>query len=69
MLKIKIIIILAISILLLCGCDNRKCIKSHQEKSTCIMTQCMPSGKTIICMTYPYSCMKTICDEYEKVGE
>lgn len=69
MLKIKRIIILVIPILLLCGCDNRNCIKSHEEKRTCIMTQCMPIGKTMHCITYPYSCMKTICDEYEKVGD
>lgn len=69
MLKIKRIIIFLICILVLCGCENKKCIKSHKEKSTCIRTMCMPSGKTVRCMTMPYPCEKEICDEYEKVGD
>lgn len=64
----KKVMLLLISILLLCGCENKKCIKSHKEKSTCIRPMCMPSGKGIYCMPMPYPCEKEICDEYE-LGE
>ena len=65
----KKIVILVIPILLLCGCDNRECIKSHKEKGSCIRTQCVFMGKNPICVNQFYSCTKTICDEYEKVGD
>ena len=56
----KKIIILAILCLVLCGCENKKCIKSHEEKGYCIRPQCVFMGINQI-----YSCTKTICDEYE----
>ena len=59
------IIIAIISILLLCGCSNEKCVKSHQETKTCVRPQCMFMNKNPICINQIYTCQQTICDEYE----
>lgn len=59
----KIVFILVI--ILLCGCENKKCIKSHQEETTCPRTICVPAGKILVCSTSFYSCNKKVCDEYE----
>lgn len=63
----KKIIILVISILLLCGCDNndnKECIKSHEEKSICTMYQIIMAGKTPVMIPIHYECEIKICDEY-----
>ena len=64
----KKIIILVISILLLCGCDNndnKKCIKSHEEKSICTSYQVIMAGKTPAIIPHQYECEINVCDEYE----
>ena len=68
MLKIKNIILLILIILVVSGC-NKNCIKSHKEKSVCLNPVCIPNGKTILCYNIMRPCEKTICDEYEKVGD
>ncbi len=65
----KKIILLIISILLLCSCENKKCIKSHQENSTCSSLICIPNGKSVSCIPFIKPCQKTICDEYEIENE
>ena len=64
--KNKKFILLILSILLLAGCSNDKCIKSHKEDSTCIMYQTLPNpngGIQIFPIFYP--CEKEVCDLYE----
>ena len=67
-LKIVCVLVILFLFLLLCGCEKRECIKSHQEDSMCTYMRCMPSGKSVMCMPYILPCKKTICDEY-KIGE
>lgn len=59
------IITLICCIVLLCGCNNKKCIKSHQETGTCIIPHCVFAGKSPVCINQFYTCEQTICDEYE----
>ena len=66
--KIKIIILIC-CIILLCGCSNQKCIKSHKEIRTCVRPQCIFMGKHPICINQFYTCEQTICDEYEEEDE
>lgn len=65
------LIIPALMILLLCGCDNRKCIKSHQEtfQTSCVFYTYVYTGKVMIPIPYYYDCTqtKTVCDEYEEI--
>ena len=51
--------------IILTGCEDRKCIKSHTESSVC--TYSMYNGKTVVPVVMP--CTVTVCDEYEKVEE
>lgn len=60
------IIVLVIMILIICGCDNRKCIKSHEVQDTCMYYYRV--GKRIMIPHY-YTCTHTVCDEYEEVAE
>lgn len=57
------LIFLSLVVLLLSGCDNRECVKSHQEQSVCVYS--MWNGKTVIPYTLP--CTVTVCDEYEEI--
>ena len=57
------LILLIVPVLLLTGCEVRKCIKSHTEQGIC--TRPILIGKTVMVTTVP--CEKTICDEYEEV--
>ncbi len=59
--KLKILII-PLMVLILSGCDNRKCVKSHKERSTCVSS--IYNGKYVTPFVYP--CTKTVCDEYEE---
>lgn len=66
----KKIIILVISILLLCGCDNndnKKCIKSHEEKNICTWYEIIMAGKTPVMIPSYYECEIKVCDEYEEL--
>ena len=63
----KKIMVLFIGMLLVCGCTHQKCIKSHEEKGTCVWYQTMRFGNTRITIPHYYSCTKTICDEYEVI--
>lgn len=68
--KIISLILIVILILITTGCSKpKKCIKSHQEKSKCILYTYVKTGETSIMIPYYYSCTKTICDEYEDLGE
>ena len=60
------IMILILSIILLCGCSKKECIKSHQEEGNCLRTQCIMAGKTITCIPITYYCTENICDEWSK---
>lgn len=58
-------ILLLILTLLLTGCStSKKCIKSHEEQSTCV--RAIYNGKTVQSIVLP--CKRTICDEYEETG-
>lgn len=65
----KKIIILILMIILLTGCSSKKCIKSHTEKTKCIAYTSAIVGNTPVMIPRYYNCIKTICDEYEKVSE
>lgn len=65
----KKIIILFMIIFLLCGCTNKKCIKSHKEKRKCVWYSAIRVGKVTTTIPHYYSCTKTVCDEYEEVSE
>ena len=51
---------LILLIILLGGC-GKKCIKSHEEKGTCMITR---HGKENI-IVVPVECNHIVCDEYE----
>lgn len=68
MLKTKKIVILLFAILLLCGCEKKECIKSHEEEGRCVRYMPIYTGKTVTLVPQYYSCVKNVCDEY-KVDE
>ena len=68
MLKIKGISIL-LFVILLCGCEKRECVKSHEEEGRCVRYTHIYTGKTMISIPRYYACTKTICDEYKVVEE
>lgn len=59
-----LITFICILIILLCGCDNRKCIKSHNESG--IRPQVVIINGSPITMIVPFE--EEICDEYEIEG-
>ena len=61
----KGIIIILVLIILLTGCDNKKCIKSHKEDKLCPQPLCIPNGKGIRCYSIVRPCKVNVCDEYE----
>ena len=61
----KKLIILIITILLLCGCEDNRCTESHEEKGVCSIMRCLPNGGTLHCFPIAEPCTKTICDKYE----
>lgn len=61
----KKIILLLMVVLLISGC-GKKCVKSHKEQSTCIVTTTRKVGNVYITTPHSFKCSKTICDEYEK---
>lgn len=65
----KKIIILFVIIFLLSGCSSPKCIKSHEEKVKCIAYTPVRVGNITVMKPRYYNCIKTVCDEYEKVSE
>ncbi len=63
----KKILLISTVCLLLCGCDSKKCIKSHTETRTYMSTSCIPIGSFQSCTTTPHTHTITVCDEYEEV--
>lgn len=63
------VIILLLSLILITGCSNKKCVKSHKEKSTCVYYTYVYSGKVLVPIPHYYVCEKTVCDEYESEVE
>ena len=61
----KKILFLTILILILTGCNDKKCIKSHEEESTCYYYIYHKIGEVNMMTPIYYLCTKTICDEYE----
>lgn len=61
----KIIIVMILSLTLLSGCSDDKCVESHTEKSTCVYFSYIYSGKQLIPIPIYYDCEKTVCDRYE----
>lgn len=59
------IIILLLSLILITGCSNKECVKSHKEKSTCVYYSYVYSGGVLVSIPHYYECEKTICDRYE----
>lgn len=62
-------IILFVIIFLLSGCSSPKCIKSHEEKDECIAYTSVIVGNRTVMIPHYYTCIKTVCDEYEEVSE
>lgn len=62
----KKLIFIIIICLVLCGCDSKKCIKSHNETRTSVNTSCIPIGNFQSCTSTPYTYTITVCDEYEE---
>ena len=52
-------------VILVCGCENKKCIKSHVEMGTCVYYTSFYNGSTMVMIPHFYECEKTVCDEYE----
>lgn len=63
--KYKLLLVFVI-LLITCGCTNKKCIKSHEEKARCVYYTYISTGKTTIAIPHYYDCIRTICDEYEE---
>ena len=63
----KKILLIGIVCLILCGCDNRKCIKSHTETRTYMSTSCIPIGNYQSCITTPHTHTVSVCDKYEVI--
>lgn len=65
--KVKSVLLILL-ILLLCGCDNKECVKSHKEKRECVKYtySYIYNGKTMITIPNPhyYECEVTVCDEW-----
>lgn len=61
----KKILPVIILLIFLTGCDNRKCIESHKEQSTCVYS--IYNGRTVQPIVVP--CSVTVCDKYEEEGE
>ena len=67
--KIIKIILPIIVLLLISGCSNKKCVKSHKEESTCTWYQYMRIGKVTTMIPHHYSCKIEVCGEYETEGK
>lgn len=65
----KKIIILFIMIIFLCGCSRPKCVKSHEERTTCVYYSYQKVGAGHIMIPHHYKCTQTICDQYENVSD
>lgn len=64
--KYKIFVSLLTFLLLLTGCSNDKCIKSHKETQICVMYQFFPNSNGGVRMVpFFYPCEKEVCDLYE----
>lgn len=53
-------IILIFAVLLLTGCDTRKCIESHEEDTTCVYS--VYNGSFVQPIIVP--CKQRVCDKY-----
>lgn len=62
--KVSVITLLLL-LILITGCSNEKCVKSHKEKSTCVYYTYVYSGKVLVPIPHYYECEITVCDEYE----
>ncbi len=65
----KKILILFMIMFSLCGCNNQKCIESHEEKSSCVIYSYIKIGDTFTMIPHYYNCTKMVCDKYEEVSE
>lgn len=61
---IKILTVFLVAIIL-SGCENRKCIKSHKKQDKCFYYIYQKIGNVTVMTPVYYDCTKTICDEYE----
>ena len=62
-------IIFVLFIVLISGCTNKKCIKSHEEKDSCVVYSYIEINNTFVMIPHYYDCTRTVCDEYEEVSE
>lgn len=67
---IRKILALAVMIglmVILTGCESRRCVRSHEERTTCVRYWTVyQNGRPRMQPQY-YICNKTVCDEYERV--
>lgn len=59
------LLVIPILLVLLCGCENKECVKSHEEEDTCFYYIYHKIGSVTIMTPIYYQCTKTVCDEYE----
>lgn len=54
---------------ILTGCRSTKvkCVKSHEEKTTCIRYYNLYQNGRVTMQPQYYICEKTVCDQYERV--
>lgn len=57
----KKLIVLLLLVFLITGCEDKKCIESHEEEDICHMVTVIGGRTQVI----PYPCRKTVCDEYD----
>lgn len=62
-------IIFVLFIVLISGCTNKKCIKSHEEKGSCVVYSYIKIDDTFVMIPRHYDCTRTVCDEYKEVSK
>ena len=61
----KKLLIISLGILMVCGCEDRKCVESHQEQDMCFHYIYYKVGRVTMMRPVYYSCRRTVCDRYE----
>ena len=62
----KKLLIIPLLLLVVCGCEDRKCVESHQEQDTCFYYIYNKVGSVTMMTPVYYPCTRTVCDRYEE---
>ena len=65
MVLIRNILLIIIVMFILCGCEDRKCLKSHEEDSMCTSYMYYHSNNSMKMIPIIRPCKETVCDKYE----